>query len=230
MANKSWWDHLQKDCPMNLLDCSGCVVGLPDDRMGNSEVGNIPVCSGCFVLQDFSKVNDAIRDGSFYTNAVNVFDRNRTAHSGYFCALTDYHQNFDCHIVFCSVDITNGLEGELANFDITQLRFAETEKCSHATFSSIDAAIHQFPVKTEYWYHLLKSEFMICSRIEQMADKETGQSHTVYPTNEVPLVPIFVDKPLLDIGCWSDLIQTTLAILDVPKTDEISGRSLIQAA
>jgi 2,3-bisphosphoglycerate-independent phosphoglycerate mutase len=70
MANTPCWDQLQKDYPMTLLDCSGHSVGLPDDQMGNSEVGHIHIGTGRYVPQDFSKVNDAITDGSFFANSV----------------------------------------------------------------------------------------------------------------------------------------------------------------
>jgi 2,3-bisphosphoglycerate-independent phosphoglycerate mutase len=70
MADTPCWDQLQKDYPMTLLGCSGRSVGLPDGQMGNSEVGHIHIGSGRYVPQDFSKVNDAIEDGSFFTNPV----------------------------------------------------------------------------------------------------------------------------------------------------------------
>ena len=70
MANTPCWDQLQKDCPMTLLSCSGNVVGLPSGQMGNSEVGHVHIGTGRYVPQDFSKVNDAIIDGSFYSNPV----------------------------------------------------------------------------------------------------------------------------------------------------------------
>ncbi|MDI1231839.1 MAG: 2,3-bisphosphoglycerate-independent phosphoglycerate mutase [Methylobacter sp.] len=70
MANTPCWDQLQKDCPMTLLSCSGTVVGLPSGQMGNSEVGHVHIGTGRYVPQDFSKVNDAIIDGSFYSNPV----------------------------------------------------------------------------------------------------------------------------------------------------------------
>lgn len=38
--------------------------------MGNSEVGHIHIGTGRYVPQDFSKVNDAIEDGSFFSNPV----------------------------------------------------------------------------------------------------------------------------------------------------------------
>ena len=70
MANTPCWDQLRKDCPMTLLSCSGHVVGLPSGQMGNSEVGHVHIGTGRYVPQDFSKVNDAIVDGSFYSNPV----------------------------------------------------------------------------------------------------------------------------------------------------------------
>ncbi len=70
MANTPCWDRLQKDWPMTLLNCSGAVVGLPGGQMGNSEVGHIHIGTGRYVPQDFSKVNDAIEDGSFFSNPV----------------------------------------------------------------------------------------------------------------------------------------------------------------
>lgn len=315
MANTPCWDKLQQDYPMTLLNCSGHDVGLPDDQMGNSEVGHIHIGSGRYVPQDFSKVNDAIRDRSFFTNPVlcraidlakgngkalhilgllsaggvhshqdqlvamvelaanrglkkiylhgfldgrdvppksasssielleakfaalgvgrivsivgrfyamdrdnrwdrvklgydliakgeaefsaatafdgleaayargetdefvlptaildadgqavaldpedsvvfmnfradrareisqaitsstfEAFDRNREPHKGYFCTLTEYHQDFDYDIAFPSVDIKNGLGEVLSNLGMTQLRLAETEKYAHVTF------------------------------------------------------------------------------------------------
>ena len=315
MANTPCWNKLQKEYPMTLLDCSGKVVGLPGDQMGNSEVGHIHIGSGRYVPQDFSKVNDAIDDGSFFANPVlcqaidrakekgkalhimgllspggvhshedqivamiemaakrglgniylhafldgrdvppksagasielldakfaklgvgkiasivgrfyamdrdnrwdrvkqaydliakgeaafyadsaikglqaaysrgetdefvlptaisdashkplaldpddsvvfmnfradrareisqaltsstfNAFERNREPHKGYFCTLTEYHQDFDYPVAFPSVDIKNGLGEVLANLGMTQLRLAETEKYAHVTF------------------------------------------------------------------------------------------------
>jgi 2,3-bisphosphoglycerate-independent phosphoglycerate mutase len=70
MAKTPCWDELKKNNPMTLLDCSGEVVGLPDDQMGNSEVGHLHIGSGRFVFQDLSRVNKAVKDGSFFSNEV----------------------------------------------------------------------------------------------------------------------------------------------------------------
>ncbi|MCF7987213.1 MAG: 2,3-bisphosphoglycerate-independent phosphoglycerate mutase [Methylovulum sp.] len=315
MANTPCWDKLQQDYPMTYLKCSGHDVGLPDDQMGNSEVGHIHIGSGRYVPQDFTKVNDAVEDRSFFNNEVlcravdlakandkalhilgllsaggvhsheaqliamvelaasrglkkiylhgfldgrdvppksasssialldakfaelgvgrivsitgrfyamdrdkrwdrvkqgydlitkgaaefkvksalegleaayqrgetdefvlptvildadgqsveldpqdsvvfmnfradrareisqaitspsfNEFERNRAPHTGYFCTLTEYHQDFDYDVAFASVDLTNGLGEVLSLNGLKQLRLAETEKYAHVTF------------------------------------------------------------------------------------------------
>ncbi len=68
MADTPNWDKLQQECPMTFLDCSGRVVGLPDQQMGNSEVGHLHIGSGRFLPQELSRVNIAIEDGEFFTN------------------------------------------------------------------------------------------------------------------------------------------------------------------
>ena len=70
LANTPCWDKLQKTYPMTYLNCSGHVVGLPDGQMGNSEVGHLHIGCGRYIPQDFSLVNDAIMNGSFFENAV----------------------------------------------------------------------------------------------------------------------------------------------------------------
>lgn len=70
MANTPCWDQLQKDYPVTYLDCSGNVVGLPDGQMGNSEVGHVHIGMGRYVPQEFSKVNDDIKNGQFFSNPV----------------------------------------------------------------------------------------------------------------------------------------------------------------
>lgn len=70
MANTPCWDSMQKEYPMSLLSCSGDSVGLPDDQMGNSEVGHIHIGSGRWVPQDLSRVTKAVLDGSFFANEV----------------------------------------------------------------------------------------------------------------------------------------------------------------
>jgi len=70
MAKTPCWDQLQKDCPTTLLDCAGDSVGLPDQQMGNSEVGHLHIGSGRLIRQELSKVTEAINNGAFFSNKV----------------------------------------------------------------------------------------------------------------------------------------------------------------
>ncbi|MCK4841602.1 MAG: 2,3-bisphosphoglycerate-independent phosphoglycerate mutase [Methylococcales bacterium] len=68
MAKTPCWDQLQKESPHTLLDCAGDSVGLPDQQMGNSEVGHLHIGSGRLMRQELSKVSTAIKEGTFFSN------------------------------------------------------------------------------------------------------------------------------------------------------------------
>jgi len=70
LAKTPCWDQLQTSCPTTLLDCAGNAVGLPDQQMGNSEVGHLHIGSGRLIRQELSKVSAAIQDESFFSNQV----------------------------------------------------------------------------------------------------------------------------------------------------------------
>lgn len=70
LAETPCWDRLQREFPMTALDCSGDVVGLPGDQMGNSEVGHLHIGSGRLLRQELSRVTHEIEEGSFFNNPV----------------------------------------------------------------------------------------------------------------------------------------------------------------
>jgi 2,3-bisphosphoglycerate-independent phosphoglycerate mutase len=70
LARTPNWDRLWSSSPHALLDCSGGAVGLPDDQMGNSEVGHLHLGMGRLLAQDFTRINDAIKNGEFFANPV----------------------------------------------------------------------------------------------------------------------------------------------------------------
>lgn len=69
-AHTPQWTHWWATQPHMLLDASGKAVGLPDGQMGNSEVGHMHMGAGRVIPQDFTRINDAIMDGSFAQNPV----------------------------------------------------------------------------------------------------------------------------------------------------------------
>jgi 2,3-bisphosphoglycerate-independent phosphoglycerate mutase len=82
LANTPNFDRLWREFPHTTLDASGEAVGLPPGQMGNSEVGHLTIGSGRVLFQDLMRVNRAIEDGSFFTNAalVSAFERGERVH------------------------------------------------------------------------------------------------------------------------------------------------------
>ena len=61
-------DRLAREWPHTAVKTSGAAVGLPEGQMGNSEVGHQDIGAGKRVLQDYTRVSESIRDGSFFSN------------------------------------------------------------------------------------------------------------------------------------------------------------------
>jgi 2,3-bisphosphoglycerate-independent phosphoglycerate mutase len=59
------YDQWNRELERSVLDASGEAVGLPEGQMGNSEVGHLNLGAGRVVYQDLTRINLAIRDGSF---------------------------------------------------------------------------------------------------------------------------------------------------------------------
>ncbi|MCB1675303.1 MAG: 2,3-bisphosphoglycerate-independent phosphoglycerate mutase [Halioglobus sp.] len=62
------WDRLWQQAPHTLISGSGLDVGLPAGQMGNSEVGHMSLGAGRVVYQNITRIDEAIRDGSFDDN------------------------------------------------------------------------------------------------------------------------------------------------------------------
>jgi len=68
-ARKPVWDRLWT-YPHTLLQASAGAVGLPDEQMGNSEVGHLNLGAGRVVYQDYTRIEHAIESGEFFRNPV----------------------------------------------------------------------------------------------------------------------------------------------------------------
>jgi 2,3-bisphosphoglycerate-independent phosphoglycerate mutase len=62
------FDRIAEAGAYGTLDVSGRNVGLPAGQMGNSEVGHLNIGAGRVVKQAYTRIEDAIDDGSFYEN------------------------------------------------------------------------------------------------------------------------------------------------------------------
>jgi 2,3-bisphosphoglycerate-independent phosphoglycerate mutase len=61
-------DKIAREWPHTSVRTSGEAVGLPEGQMGNSEVGHQNIGAGKRVLQDYTRVSESIKDGTFYHN------------------------------------------------------------------------------------------------------------------------------------------------------------------
>jgi 2,3-bisphosphoglycerate-independent phosphoglycerate mutase len=64
------------------VNASGLEVGLPHGQMGNSEVGHMNIGSGRIVDQEFTRISNAIEDGSFFKNEILTTSFNEVAANG----------------------------------------------------------------------------------------------------------------------------------------------------
>lgn len=68
LANPVHVNKLIEEELSTKLHADGEFVGLPAGQMGNSEVGHLNLGAGRVVYQDLSRINNAIKDGTFFKN------------------------------------------------------------------------------------------------------------------------------------------------------------------
>ncbi len=67
-AKTPFYDSLIAEYPYFQIGASGTDVGLPKGVMGNSEVGHTNIGAGKVVLQSLSRINESIKNKSFFDN------------------------------------------------------------------------------------------------------------------------------------------------------------------
>jgi len=79
LARTPSMDRLRAENPHARLTCFGPAVGLPQGRMGNSEVGHLNLGAGRVVFQDIARIDQAIASGEFEANPAltGIMDRVR---------------------------------------------------------------------------------------------------------------------------------------------------------
>jgi len=99
--------------PKSILKASGLSVGLPDKQMGSSEVGHLNIGAGRIVHQELMKINNMIKDGSFFENPAlkEIFSKNEHvhliglvsdggvhSHQDQLYALIDFAKKYNCKV------------------------------------------------------------------------------------------------------------------------------------
>jgi 2,3-bisphosphoglycerate-independent phosphoglycerate mutase len=70
LAQTPVFDELWSRYPHTELSASGRAVGLPEGQMGNSEVGHLNLGAGSIVMQDLTRIDEAVASGSLAENGV----------------------------------------------------------------------------------------------------------------------------------------------------------------
>src|SRR5947209_4047978 len=70
LASTPVFDELWAAYPHTSLTACGRAVGLPDGQMGNSEVGHLNLGAGSVVMQDLTRIDVAVEQGSLGSNDV----------------------------------------------------------------------------------------------------------------------------------------------------------------
>src|SRR5680860_1006937 len=147
----SGYEHAQ-------LTACGRAVGLPDGQMGNSEVGHLNLGAGAVVPQDLTRIDDAVKDGSFFEPTL-VGDEGRIRDGDSviflnfrpdrarqlteklnseldlrFTTLAQYREGWDYPVAFPPQRPEATLASVLSERGVRQLHVAETEKYAHVTY------------------------------------------------------------------------------------------------
>ena len=67
-AKKPTYDYLFENVPYAMIHTYGLSVGLPEEQMGNSEVGHMCIGSGRVLYQDLVKISLALENGEIQHN------------------------------------------------------------------------------------------------------------------------------------------------------------------
>jgi 2,3-bisphosphoglycerate-independent phosphoglycerate mutase len=70
LARTPVWDGLLSDYPSSALLAAGEAVGLKPGKAGNSEAGHMNIGAGQVILQDDVRLDQAMLDGTFFSNDV----------------------------------------------------------------------------------------------------------------------------------------------------------------
>ena len=94
-------DALWHAYPHTLIEASGSHVGLPDQQMGNSEVGHLTIGAGRIIRQELVRISDTVRKGQLGQNPVlnklveRIKQRGGTLHLLGLCSDGGVHSHVD---------------------------------------------------------------------------------------------------------------------------------------
>ena len=109
ISKTPFFDSLVTKHPNACLKTFGKDVGLPTGQMGNSEVGHLNIGAGRVVYQDLLRINNAIDDKSFFSNAellksIEIAHKNKSSiHLMGLVSEGGVHSSIDHLLALCSL-------------------------------------------------------------------------------------------------------------------------------
>jgi len=82
-ASTPVFDALWHAYPHTLIEASGADVGLPDEQMGNSEVGHLTIGAGRIIQQELVRISNTVKENKLIENtALNDFSKTLKKNEG----------------------------------------------------------------------------------------------------------------------------------------------------
>ena len=104
-AKKPTYDYLFSNVPYSLIHTYGEYVGLPDNQMGNSEVGHMTIGSGRVLYQDLVKIHLAIKNDTLKDNVIvkNTIEKSNNIHLIGLASDGGVHSHIDHNIALAKI-------------------------------------------------------------------------------------------------------------------------------
>ncbi|WP_148623831.1 2,3-bisphosphoglycerate-independent phosphoglycerate mutase [Aliarcobacter cryaerophilus] len=104
-AKKPTYDYLFSNVPYSLIHTYGEYVGLPEDQMGNSEVGHMTIGSGRVLYQDLVKIHLAIKNDTLKDNIIlkDTIEKSKDIHLIALASDGGVHSHIDHIIAFAKI-------------------------------------------------------------------------------------------------------------------------------
>jgi len=82
-ASTPVFDALWHAYPHTLIEASGADVGLPDEQMGNSEVGHLTIGAGRIIQQELVRISNTVKENKLIKNStLNDFSKTLKSNGG----------------------------------------------------------------------------------------------------------------------------------------------------
>jgi 2,3-bisphosphoglycerate-independent phosphoglycerate mutase len=117
------------------------------------------------------------------------------------------------------LNFANGdMVGHTGNFEAAKRAIEALDACIGRVVDAVRAAGGEVVITADH------------GNAERMHDAATGQAHTAHTLNLVPFVYVGRPATLEAGGALQDVAPTLLALMGLPKPDEMSGHSLVHFA